>query len=117
MSRQQQRQKLREIEKIKNEIAGITPKTMEALKKALAEVARIETQREFLEIAHCMYSTALNADHKFGKKRMNKLIEAVNRQFTGVIDGTIDARTDIVEWCALKGIDFVLEVENESVAV
>ena len=112
---------LREINRKKvkalEEIKRLSPLALELVKnmvvKVVTEEVEIKTKLDTLQIAHCLYATTLNADHKFGRKRINNTIEGVNNQFVGLRDGTIDPKEHIIDWCIKKGVDFTVEVEND----
>jgi hypothetical protein len=116
MNRQQLRQKERENLKAYQEIKNLSPLALELVKGMVTgiEIKRIENQAklEFVPVMHCLYANALNADYSFGKGRMNELIKAVNGQFEGLKNGTIDPR-QVIDWCIAKEIDFTLEVEED----
>ena len=117
LTRQQARQMDRDKIKAYQEIKNLSPLALEMVKGMLTNIViediKHKTEMEFIPVMHCMYATTLYADYGFSTTRINRTIEGVNKQFVGVSNKTIDAKTQIMDWCIAKKIDFVLEVEED----
>jgi hypothetical protein len=116
-SRNQERAKLKALQEIRN----LSPLALELVKEISKQAQIIqmkqEEKMELMSVMHCMYATALYADYGFSTTRLNRTIEAVNKQFIGVMDSSIDAKTEIVDWCIGKKIDFTLEAEADGTGI
>jgi hypothetical protein len=121
LSRQQVRDNQRKREKALQEIKNLSPLALELVKGMLTNICiediKSKTELEFIPVMHCMYATTLNADHGFSTTRINRLIDGVNKQFIGVSNKLIDAKTQILDWCIKKNIDFTLEAEDVKRAI
>jgi len=93
MTRQQYRQAMRDIEKLKQQY----PQAME-LMETMAVKAAVCT-------SHALYAITLNTLHGFGTERINKLIDRVMNQFDCMKDGHLEG-ADIKQWCKDNDIQY-----------
>lgn len=121
LSRQQARENQRKRGKALQEIKNLSPLALELVKEMITNICvediKSKTELEFIPVMHCMYAIILHADHGFSTTRINRLIDGVNKQFIGVSNKIIDAKTQILDWCIKKNIDFTLEVEDVKRAI